>query len=206
MQSLRYRVLLLLWMVALPLFGGCSEDEDVLKKQEDQIVSFLKSKLGLRSEQEAFGGETEVQNPKFYSTFGGTVYRYITNYYDVDRRERPEVFTGSLVDLTVSIYLFENSVITNKTIPLYSNDPTKIELLEDAGLSLDYWTFEPWQLRAGEGKTIKGLDISLAGCRESDIVELYMSYPMAFGGDWFYTIPPDSPVAIFFTIDKVYEE
>lgn len=203
--TVRYSVWGLLLGLATLFLGGCSKEEDVLQKQEEQLQKFMKSTLGCYTEQEAFGPEVTVQNPKFYSTFGQTAYRYITNYYDVDRRERAEVYEGSVVDLTLSIYLFENKRITETTIPLWTNDPEKQELLQKAGLNLTYWTFEPMTIQVGRGEVVKGLDISLPGCRESDIVELYMSYPMAYGGDWFYTIPPDSPLAIFFTIDKVYE-
>ena len=88
------------------LFTGCSDEEDVLPNQQKQIVSFLTGTLRLRSEAEAFDPSSDVEDPPFYSVSGETAYRWITNYYDADRDQRPLVMPGSRVRLTLSIYLF----------------------------------------------------------------------------------------------------
>ena len=54
---------------------------------------------------------------------------------------------------------------------------------------------------------IKGLYEALLGCREGDYVESYMTYNMAYGDKYVSTIPRESPVAWFFTVESVeYDE
>ena len=44
---------------------------------------------------------------------------------------------------------------------------------------------------------------ALLGCREGDAVEVYMTYNMAYGDDYFGIIPKESPIAWHFTVDAV---
>ena len=118
------------------LFTGCSDEEDVLPNQQKQIVSFLTGTLRLRSEAEAFDPSSDVEDPPFYSVSGETAYRWITNYYDADRDQRPLVMPGSRVRLTLSIYLFGFRAITEKNIPLYTNNALLKDTLEEEGLDL----------------------------------------------------------------------
>ena len=53
------------------------------------------------------------------------------------------------------------------------------------------------------GDILKGLRYALLGCREGDEVEAYMTYNMAYGDANFSTIPRESPVAWFFTVETV---
>ncbi len=186
------------------LFPGCSDEEDVLPNQQKQIVSFLTGTLRLRSEAEAFDPSSDVEDPPFYSVSGETAYRWITNYYDADRDQRPLVMPGSRVRLTLSIYLFGFRAITEKNIPLYTNNALLKDTLEEEGLDTTWWSFEPYVLTVGETPAISGLESSLVGCRAGDIVQVYMTYTMAYGGgEWLYAVPPESPLAIFYTIDYV---
>lgn len=186
------------------LCSGCSDEEDVLPNQQRQILSFLTGTLRLRSEAEAFDPSSEMENPPFYTTSGETAYRWITNYYDADRDQRPLVMPGSRVRLTLSIYLFDYRAITDRTVPLYTNDTRLKASLEEAGLDSEWWPFEPYVLTVGETPTISGLESSLVGCRAGDIVQVYMTYTMAYGGkSWLYTVEPESPLAIHYTVDYV---
>ena len=55
-----------------------------------------------------------------------------------------------------------------------------------------------------KGGIIKGLQAALLGCREGDRVEAYMTYNMAYGDkNYMYMIPVQTPVAVFFRVDKV---
>lgn len=183
---------------------GCSDDEEtLLATQQTTIVNFLTKTLRLISESDAQGDSVQQENPAFYTVFGEGAYRWITNYYDESRRNMPLVRRGNRVELTLSIYTFSGQKITESTLPLYTNDESKRSLLEKAGLDLTYWTFEPYVVEVGAGQTIKGLDAALEGCREMDEVELYMTFPMAYDRDWLATVPPDSAVAVFYTINKV---
>lgn len=190
----------------LCLLLGCQKENEVLEKQTESLEKFMTSTLGLMSEEEAMA-EGESRQPEFYSTLGSTVFRYITNYYDESRREGRIIRNGSLVQLTVSLYDFTNMKRLNeKSVPLFTNDAAKIELLANEGLNTSYWSSEPIYLRVGETPTFEGLAISLEGCYEGDVVELYMTYPMAYGGDYLYLIAPESPVALFFTVNVVFDE
>ena len=57
-------------------------------------------------------------------------------------------------------------------------------------------------VRAADG-IIKGMADALLGCREGDAVEVYMTYNMAYGDDYFGIIPKESPIAWLFTVDAV---
>ncbi len=188
------------------LLVGCADEDDTLRTQTEKIRSFMTSRLKLVSEEEAMASEEEEQ-PAFFSELGNTAFRYITNYYDEDRREGRQIRLGSLVQLTLSIYDFKNySQINANTLPLYTNDPEKLARLEEDGLNITYWPTEPYFVRLGESPMMLGLELALDGCYEGDVVQLYMTYPMAYGDNYIYLVEPESPVAVFFTVDVVFEE
>lgn len=201
MKKFRYT----LWALLVALAAvSCSDEEDtVLPNQQKQLLSFMTSTLKLVSHEEAIDPSASEENPAFYTEAGNTVYRWITNYYDADRELRPLVEKGSRVNLTITVYPFEFRRISASTVPLYTNDRSLKDQLEKEGLNTQYWDFAPYLLTVGKSSTIKGLALSLEGCREGDIVELYMTYNMAYGGDWLYALKPESPLAIHFTIDLV---
>ena len=70
------------------------------------------------------------------------------------------------------------------------------------GLTPGAWSFEPLTLDM-RGDILNGLRHALLGCREGDIVEAYMTYNMAYGDKYVSTIPRESPVAWFFTVESV---
>ncbi|MDE5906634.1 MAG: FKBP-type peptidyl-prolyl cis-trans isomerase, partial [Alistipes sp.] len=72
------------------------------------------------------------------------------------------------------------------------------------GLTLGVWDFEPLEVDMRDPGIIKGLRLALLGCREGDRVEAYMTYNMAYGDKtYMYFLPKETPVAIFFSVDKV---
>ena len=73
---------------------------------------------------------------------------------------------------------------------------------EDMGLTPGAWSFEPLTLDM-RGDILNGLRHALLGCREGDVVEAYMTYNMAYGDKYVSTIPKESPVAWFFTVESV---
>lgn len=58
-----------------------------------------------------------------------------------------------------------------------------------------WWTFEPLTVDMRHPGIIKGMADALLGCREGDAVEVYMTYNMAYGDDYFGIIPKESPIA-----------
>ncbi len=195
--------------IALALFVAlgvvrCSDDEEtLLATQQTTILNFLTKTLKLISETEAQSESVQQDEPSFYTVLGDGAYRWIKTYYNESRRNMPVVRAGNRVELTLSVYTFSGQKITESTLPLYTNDEEKRSSLERAGLDLTYWTFEPYVVEVGAGDTIKGLELALVGCREMDEVELYMTFQMAYDRDWLATVPPDSAVAVFYTINKV---
>ena len=148
-------------------------------------------------------------NQPYYTVSGDAVYRYMTDIYNPDRVNWPEVTPASTVKITFRAYVFTyaNIVTTgsenNWTVPYYTNDAALKSFLEGRGLNTEWWKFEPLTVDMRHPDIIKGLADALLGCREGDAVEVYMTYNMAYGDDYFGLIPNESPIAWFFTVDAV---
>ncbi len=208
---------LALALSALPLFVGCSEEEDVLGKQKTGMVSYLERTHNPRLIPEE--QYEEGSRSPFYTTLGNAVYRYIDGdvYFNPDRENWPEVTETSRATITFTAYVFNNTAIvglpdggltesnfSRVTAPYYSNDPAFADYLRLAGLTPGVWTFEPLTLDLRSADIIKGLRLALLGCREGDRAEAYMTYNMAYGKkNYMYFLPKETPVAFFFTVDKV---
>lgn len=201
MNMTRYKLTGLL--AALLLLAGCSQEEETLPNQRNSIVSFLTSTLAPQLISEEAVAESPDENPPFYTAKGNTVYRYISNYYDSGRASRAEVKSGSRVSITFRAYVFSMRNITDSDMPFFTNDPDLEQALYEAGLTPGVWKFEPMELTLGQSGIIKGLELALLGCRQGDEVECYMTYNMAYGDTNFATIPRESAVAIFFTVNGV---
>lgn len=188
-------------LLLTPLLAGCSDEEDILPEQRQNIEKFLTSSHTPRlvAEEEL---EAESQLP-FYTTTGNFVFRYIANYYDPERGSRPEVTADAQVTITFRAYVFTFSAITERTAPFYTNDPLLKEAFGELGLTPGLWPFEPLTINLSADRIINGLRSALIGCREEDEVEVYMTYNQAYGDEFFSVIPKESPVAIFFTVDRV---
>ncbi len=190
-------------LAALLLLAGCSQEEETLPNQRNSIVSFLTSTHAPQLISEEAVAESPDENPPFYTAKGNTVYRYISNYYDSGRASRAEVKSGSRVSITFRAYVFSMRNITDSDMPFFTNDPDLEQALYEAGLTPGVWKFEPMELTLGQSGIIKGLELALLGCRQGDEVECYMTYNMAYGDTNFSTIPRESAVAIFFTVNGV---
>ena len=201
MNMTRYKLTGLL--AALLLLAGCSQEEETLPNQRNSIVSFLTSTRAPQLISEEAVAESPDENPPFYTAKGNTVYRYISNYYDSGRASRAEVKSGSRVSITFRAYVFSMRNITDSDMPFFTNDPDLEQALYEAGLTPGVWKFEPMELTLGQSGIIKGLELALLGCRQGDEVECYMTYNMAYGDTNFATIPRESAVAIFFTVNGV---
>lgn len=201
MNMTRYKFTGLL--AALLLLAGCSQEEETLPNQRNSIVSFLTSTHAPQLISEEAVAESPDENPPFYTAKGNTVYRYISNYYDSGRASRAEVQSGSRVSITFRAYVFSMRNITDSDMPFFTNDPDLEQALYEAGLTPGVWKFEPMELTLGQSEIIKGLELALLGCRQGDEVECYMTYNMAYGDTNFATIPRESAIAIFFTVNGV---
>jgi len=197
--------------------SGCSDEEDVFGKQKSDIVSFLE-----RTHQPRLIPEEDYEEGSragVYATLGDAVYRYIDidDYYDPERASRRPVTDESWATITFRAYVFTNSVIrdlpdggltesnfSSVTPPFYTNDPAFEEYFRLGGLTPGLWNWQPLTVDMRNPGIINGLRLALLGCREGDRVECYMTYNMAYGDKtYMYMIPKESPIAVFFSVDKV---
>ena len=182
--------------LALAALVSCSDEEDILPQQQEKIVSYL----------------TRSHTPTLLSEQDAA--------QSLDN-DPPEVSEGSRVELTFSLYDFTAYSTPKPNECLYSNDTTIINRLVEGGLNPRYWVecdlygvplrdefgqFVPLRqtLQIGGGATLSGLQAALVGCREKDVVELYMTYNQAYGEKLIMGLmTKQCPVAFFCTINKV---
>lgn len=188
------------------LLCGCSQEEDVLPNQRQRMVSYLQSTHSPKLV--PLSGLVGGEELPFYTTSGNTVYRYISNVYDPERVNRPEVGSSSTVTITFRAYQFAYSNIvtsgTTVTMPYYTNDPALYDAFASIeGFNPEHWNFGPLRIDLRSDNILKGLRLALLGCREGDEVEAYMTYNMAYGDENFSIIPRETPIAVFFTVNTV---
>ena len=189
-------------LVGLALAVGCSDDDTELTSQRSDIVRFLTSTHVPRLiAQEDVMNSLEV-NPEFYEKLNLDLYRYVADYYNEEREERPLVEPGDEVSLTFTAYTFTGGMPT-KANAYYSNDSTILAQLKESGLNAEYWSEEPLVINLGSTNIINGVAESLIGCREGDSVEVYMTYEEAYKNKVVGIVPHRSAVAWFYTIDSV---
>lgn len=200
MKGFAYIVYLIL---AVLLTVGCKQESDTFEKQQTSIVNYLESSRRMVAEAEV--GSVIEENPPFYTTFGRSAYRHITNYYADDRMQWGEVKVGSVVDISFNAYTFSGSEPQIGSV-YWSNIPTTIAAIEKASGN-QYadliWSEEPLSIRVGDGQIIEGIDQALVGCRDQDSVQVYMTYPMAYGKGLVGTVPKHSAVAWYMKILSV---
>ena len=192
-------------MAACVLLAACEDNDDALTTQRQRIVSYLTSSHvpQLVSEEEA---ETSLDpNPPFYELIDQQVYRYISTYYDDGRDARTLVEQGDEVQLTYTAYIFTGSVPRTSSVYM-TNDATVLAALVEEGLNAEYWNIDPLTVKLGQTDIIKGVELSLLGCREGDDVEAYMTFDAAYGGDEVGIVPVESAVLWVYTIDKVLKD
>lgn len=194
---------LLTFICAVVAAVACSDEEDILPKQQEQIRTYLTGSHSPRLIAADEVGESLEDEPAFFDQTGNTAYRYIATWYDPNRTTWPPVEPGDSIWITLSAYRFAGSA-PNLDDLYYSNDPAMEEEVRRMGLTGDYWDFgQPLGIRVGTTPLVEGVSRMLRGCREGDRVEIYMTYTMAYGDRWMYNIERESPIVWFFTIDKV---
>ena len=189
-------------LVGLALAVGCSDDDTELTSQRTDIVRFLTSSHVPRLIAEEDVMNSLEVNPEFYETLNRDLYRYVADYYNEEREERPLVERGDEVSLTFTAYTFTGGMPT-KANAYYSNDSTILAQLKESGLNAEYWSEEPLVINLGSTNIINGVAESLIGCRQGDSVEVYMTYEEAYKNKVVGIVPHRSAVAWFYTIDSV---
>lgn len=186
------------------LFSVACGDEavDVAETQRNSIVSYLTSSHSPRLINKKDLGQALEKNPPFYEQVEYNTFRYIDDYYNPERESRVQVAEGDEVELTFTAYIFSGSKPAVSAIYL-TNDQVQIDALQNTGLNVEYWKAEPLRVKIGQTNIIKGVEVSLIGCREGDSVEVYMTLDAAYGDDVVGVVPLESSVVWYYTIDKV---
>ena len=186
------------------LFSVACGDEavDVSETQRNSIVSYLTSSHSPRLINKKDVGQALEKNPPFYEQVEYNTFRYIDDYYNPERESRVQVAEGDEVELTFTAYIFSGSKPAVSAIYL-TNDQVQIDALQNTGLNVEYWKAEPLRVKIGQTNIIKGVEVSLIGCREGDSVEVYMTLDAAYGDDVVGVVPLESSVVWYYTIDKV---
>lgn len=182
---------------------ACSDEAvDVAETQRNSIVSYLTSSHSPRLINKKDVGQALEKNPPFYEPVEYNTFRYIDDYYNPERESRVQVAEGDEVELTFTAYIFSGSKPAVSAIYL-TNDQVQIDALQNTGLNVEYWKAEPLRVKIGQTNIIKGVEVSLIGCREGDSVEVYMTLDAAYGDDVVGVVPLESSVVWYYTIDKV---
>ncbi len=200
---MKFRLLISLLIAAAAMLGvGCNDDDKVVESQRTSIERYLTSSHNPRLIAKEEIENSIEYNPPFYERFGMDLYRYIATYYDSDRDERREVVMGSEVEIRYTAYTFAGRTPSTSSIYM-TNDPVQIEALVKIGLNADYWSEEPMKIKLGTTNIISGLERSLLGCREGDVVEAYMTQRAAYDDKDTGIVKKNSPVMWGYTILSV---
>lgn len=182
---------------------GCNGEEEAVDTQRQNIERFLTSSHDPRLIAQADVENSLEYQPAFYERLGYNIYRYIATYYDQGRELRREVKAGDKVEITYVGFRFTGSKFTLADV-YATNDESMLAQLEEAGLDGQYWETEPLTIIFGQSNIINGVEASLNGCREGDVVEVYMTYEEAYDKNVVGVLPKESPIAWIYTIDKIY--
>lgn len=188
--------------LAAMLVVGCNDNDSIVEQERTSIERYLTSSHSPRLISKADVENSLEFNPPFYERLSQDVYRYIATYYDADRDLRCEVEQGDVVSMTVTAYQFTGSK-PSVAMVYFTNEQSVIASLEELGLNTQYWTSEPLVLKLGETNIIKGVSMSLLGCREGDQVEVYMTHEAAYGKDAVGVLEKETSVLWVYTIDSV---
>ncbi len=192
------------WSIFLILLMvSCNATEDLNTEQQEDIVTYLTSKHSPKLLSQSDAEESLEENPEFYFESGYTTYMYIQDYYNADRETKAEIKKGSQIEITFAMYDFDNQTTPSLSTLLYTNDSTMSVYLEEMGLNIQFWTFEPLSLTIGEGALFGRIETMLIGCREGDVVEFYMTLDEAYGQSIVGLSTVEAPLAFFCEILNV---
>ncbi len=193
----------ILAVVALLFAVGCDDDVDEVAEQREDIVTFLTSKHSPLLIAESDLAESLVDDPDFYSVYNNTTFRYIQDYYNVERESKEVIESGATITITFWCYDFSNFSTPTDTYLYYTNDVSYKEVFLDSGLNSEYWDFTPKSITLGSGQIISSIDSALVGCRVDDTVEFYLTFDAAYGSTYVGMTSLESPIAFFCVINSV---
>lgn len=181
------------------LLVGCSQTDDTNYDQRADIIEYLEEDHSPTLLSESDAAESLDDESPFYTMGGYAIFRYIENYYNVNRESMAQIQKGSTISITYTLYNFEDYTTPSELTILSSNDADQIALLEqlDGGLNTTYWSTDPLSLKVGDGTLLSSVEDMLVGCREGDVVEFYMTLDEAYGSSIIGLSVADAPLALF---------
>ena len=198
---------IVIFAIALLLFAGCEQADEILAKQQDSTERYLTSSHvpRLMTEQEA--AVSLEENPEYYTNYSNLTWRYIATMYAEGHDSWVEADENDVVEISFDADVFNYTNPVNTT-PYWSNRQATIDLLVARNEYFDpqYWSVEPYVINLGGGGAVSGLRRALVGCREGDSVEIYMTFKEAYGDDIIGVVPKQSPVVWLLTVDKVTKQ
>ena len=200
-MKLRFVIMFFVAMVAA-LLVGCSDDDKLVESQRTAIERYLTSSHNPRLIPQEEVVNSITYSPPVYEKFGLDLYRYIATDYDADREQRAEVVKGAEVEIVYTAYRFSGSAPRINMV-YATNDADVIAELADDGLNVEYWSDEPMKIKIGSTNIINGLEKSLLGCREGDVVEAYMTQRVAYNDKSVGVVEKNTSVMWSYTIVSV---
>lgn len=186
--------------MCLAFVAGCNDEDEELTSQQEQIVRYLTSSHDPRLIAAEEVPNSIVANPPFYERLNMSTYRYIATYYDAGRDSKLQVEVGDEVWLTFAAYALSSGAPRSL---YYTNQSSLIEQAAEDGLNIEYWSTEPLKVKLGSTDILKGVEASLVGCREGDVVEVYMAFDSAYDEDNVGVVPLKTGIAWIYSIDRV---
>jgi len=176
--------------------SGCSDKSELRASEDETILKWLTSR--------------NYTEEDYWVTDG--VYRIIAgNAFDNSEEpyDPPTINTGDKVGFLYTLFVFTGSEqrYTNKEnldkeSIIYTNDR---ELVSDK-INPEYWPDGPLEIISGNGEVIKGIDVSLPGCRLGDLVILVIPSEMAYGKAEIGVVGSDKIIYCIIDITGVNDE
>ena len=173
---------------------SCSNDSDTtLTSQQKAIENYLTGSHKPRLIEEIKIPESMEDQPAFYTHWELNVFRYIATYYDEGRDLKPEIKRGTTFDIRYTAYTFKSGAPTI-TDMFATNDQAKIDELYRGYDDETIWSTDPMRITLGRQELVSGLERALAGCREGDKIEVYLTYEAAYGKHYIGMVPSKTAV------------
>lgn len=181
------------------LLVGCSQSVDTNYDQRVDIIEYLEEDHSPTLLFESDAAESLDDELPFYTMGGYTTFRYIEDYYNVERESKAQIQKGSTISIIYTIYNFDYYTTPSESTILLSNDAEQIALLEvlDGGLNPTYWSTDALSFKVGSGRLFSSVEDMLVGCREGDVVEFYMTLDEVYGSSIIGLSTADAPLALF---------
>ncbi len=182
-------------LLSLLVVGCNGVDTELLESEQKKMVSFLTSKHNPRLIAESEVKDALEEDPAFYTEVGRYAYRFIQDYYNADRESQEVLEQGDKIAITFWCHDFSSYAVPSNSNLYYTNDEQYRQGLIEAGLNVEYWSFEPKVITLGSGDILSGIESALVGCRVGDTVEVYLSSNLAYGDKWVGVTNLQAPMA-----------